>query len=72
MRRRPGRDSDPLGVVGWVMADLMLILVIVFIGTQLGDPNAGLEALQALPATTATTVATTKLIGIRFGYCRSA
>lgn len=59
MRRRPGRDSDPLGVVGWVLADLMLILVIVFIGTQLGDPNAGLAEAAALPTATTTTSTTT-------------
>ena len=59
MRRRPGRDSDPLGIVGWVLADLMLILVIVFIGTQLGDPNAGLAEAAALPTTTTTTSTTT-------------
>jgi len=48
-----------LGVVGWVLADLMLILVIVFIGTQLGDPNAGLAEAAALPTATTTTSTTT-------------
>lgn len=57
MRRRPGRDSDPLGVAGWVLAELMLVLVIVFIGTQLGDPNAGLNTAAAGPTTTTTTTA---------------
>jgi len=55
MRRRPRRDSDPLGIVGWVLADIMLILVIVFIGTQLGDPNAGVAEPAALPTPTTTT-----------------
>lgn len=43
-----------MGLVGWVFADLMLALVIVFLATQPGDPRAG-----ATPTTTTTTTTTT-------------
>ena len=63
MRRRPKSDSDPLGVVGWVFADLMLVLVLVFMGTQLGNPNAGAKprtvALISSSTTTSTLAPTT-------------
>jgi hypothetical protein len=47
--------SDPLGIVGWVFADMLLALVLVFMGTQPGDPTAG----KTPPATTTTTLPTT-------------
>lgn len=62
MRRRPRSDSDPLGVVGWVFADLMLVLVLVFMGTQLGNPNAGAKPRTVAlisPSTTTSTLAPT-------------
>jgi hypothetical protein len=63
MRRRPKSDSDPLGIVGWVFADLMLVLVLVFMGTQLGNPNAGAKpktvALMSSSTTTSTLAPTT-------------
>ena len=46
--------SDPVGLLGWVFADMLLALVIVFMGTQPGDPTAG-----ASPETTTTTIAPT-------------
>lgn len=49
---RAGR-SDPLGIVGWVFADMLLALVLVFMGTQPGDPTAGTR-----PPTTTTTTTT--------------
>ena len=55
-RKRPPA-SDLLGLVGWVFADLLLALVVVFIGTQPGDPNAAARA--ATPTSTTTTTSTT-------------
>ncbi|MFZ6005770.1 MAG: hypothetical protein ACOYXM_17740 [Actinomycetota bacterium] len=43
--------SDALGLIGWVFADMLLALVLVFMGTQPGDPTAG----AATPTTTTTT-----------------
>lgn len=51
-RRRRRTASDPLGLVGWVFADLLLGLAVVFLATQPGDPNAG-----AGPSDTTTTTA---------------
>lgn len=70
MRRRPGQDSDPMGVVGWVFADMMIILVLVFVGTQLGDPNAGADLIAPTTTTLAptTTTTTTPPQGIESGY----
>lgn len=49
MSRRRRSTSDPLALVGWVFADLLLGLSIVFLATQPGDPEAG-----AGPTTTTT------------------
>ena len=62
VRRRGLRaGSDPLGLVGWVFADLLLGLMLVFLGTQPGDPSAGAPppttTSTTLPPTTTTTMA---------------
>lgn len=61
-RRRSASWTDPLGLVGWVFADLLLGLAVVFLATQPGDPSAGRNTTAtAVPTTTTTTapVATT-------------
>lgn len=59
--RRGRRESDLLGLVGWVFADLLLALTIVFIATQPGDPHAAdrLVASQKDPQIDETTTTTT-------------
>jgi len=56
-KRRP-RRSDLLGLVGWVFADLLLALTIVFIATQPGNPEAAAQ-LAASGTTTTTSTSTT-------------
>lgn len=51
--------SDPLGIVGWVFADMLLALVLVFMGTQPGDPTAGVAPAATTTTTTTTTPAVT-------------
>ncbi|WP_426571340.1 hypothetical protein [Aquihabitans sp. McL0605] len=56
MKLRPERaGADPMGLVGWVFADLMLALVVVFLATQPGDPRAGAEPKPQATTTTSTT-----------------
>lgn len=55
-RRKRARASDPMGLVGWVFADLLLGLAIVFLATQPGDPSAA--AATPDTTTTVTTVPT--------------
>jgi len=57
-RRRRRRESDLLGLVGWVFADLLLALAIIFIATQPGDPLAA-EQLRASAEPTSTTTSST-------------
>ena len=59
MNRRRRVDNDPLGLVGWVIADIMLLLVLVFMGTQVGDPTARADQVSAPSSTTTTTTTTT-------------
>lgn len=60
--RHHRRESDLLGLVGWVFADLLLALTIVFIATQPGDPSAALRLTEttttSAPSTTTTTTTT--------------
>lgn len=53
-RRNRISQGDPLAIVGWVFADLLLGVALVFLGTQPGDPSAG----RAAPTTTTTTTTT--------------
>jgi hypothetical protein len=57
-RRRRGQASDPIGLVGWVFADLLLGLSVVFLATQPGDPKAK-ERAAVVSATTTTSTTTT-------------
>jgi hypothetical protein len=62
-RHRRRTRPDLLGIVGWVFADLLLGLAIVFLATQPGDPTA-VERADALkhssePTTTTSPSATT-------------
>jgi hypothetical protein len=50
--------SDPLGLVGWVFADLLLALFLVFLAVQPGDPNAKARAAGGSTSTTTTTTTT--------------
>ncbi len=63
--RRHRRESDLLGLVGWVFADLLLALTIVFIATQPGNPSAAdrltAAATTTEPPTTTTTSTTTTI-----------
>ncbi len=58
--RRSTPWTDPLGLVGWVFADLLLGLAIVFLATQPGNPSAGRNTgTTVAPTTTAPDVTTT-------------
>lgn len=60
MKRRRGTTTDLLSLVGWVFADLLLALTIVFIATQPGNPEAGAElAARGADASTTTTSTST-------------
>lgn len=59
-RRSRLSPTDPMGLVGWVFADLLLGLVIVFLATQPGDPDAGVaDVATTTPVTTTSTTTTT-------------
>lgn len=60
MRRRSRLlPFDPMGLVGWVFADLLLAIAIVFIATQPGDPFAGAGPDPTTTTTTTTSTTTT-------------
>lgn len=57
MMRHKSSRVDLLGLVGWVFADLLLALLVVFLGTQPGDPSAGADATSTTSTSTTTTTA---------------
>ena len=58
-RRARVTNGDPLAIVGWVFADLLLGVALVFLGTQPGDPSAGKVAVPTTTSTTTTTAVPT-------------
>ncbi|MEU4807161.1 hypothetical protein [Actinosynnema sp. NPDC023587] len=53
MKRRPDNGSNLVGVVGWIFADSLLVLVVVFLATQTGG------AVSTPTSSTTTTTTTT-------------
>ncbi len=58
MARRRRNGTDLLGLVGWVFADMLLVLALVFLATQPGNPN-GSDRLAPRSTTTSTPTSST-------------